>query len=439
MASKIASSQNQVQKARLWQHPDFLKLWTGETVSLLGSQVTTLALPLTAVILLKATPFQMGLLNAAAFAPYLFATLFAGVWIDHKRRRPILIITNIGRAILLGLVPLLAVLGQLRIEYLFLIALSVGILTVFFQLAYEAYLPGLIASDQLVEGNSKLSLSSSIAELGGPGLAGVLVQAVTAPIAILVDALSFLFSALSLILIHKPEASTASASKKVQLFTEIGEGFRSTIQSQYLSAFAGEAATYNLFWEVIQVVLILYAVRQLHFSSLLIGLIFGIGSLGSLLSAVFTEALAHRFGVGKTMIGAQIVSDLITLLLPLTASLASTTGSLICMALAFFFRGVGNTICNVQVNSVRQVMTPDHLRGRTNAVYRLVVSGVVALGALSGGVLGQLLGLQLTLWIGGVGVASSWLWLLFSPLRRLHSLPISEYKSNQERRFASHS
>lgn len=172
MASKTAKPQHRFRLGTLWHHPDFLKLWTGETVSLLGSQVTLLALPLTAVILLKATPFQMGLLSAAEFAPFLFVTLFAGFWIDHKHRLPVLIMANVGRAILLGAVPLLVVWGQLRIEYLFLIALCFGALTVFFQLAYEAYLPRLVSSDQLVEGNSKLSMSSSIAELGGPGLAG---------------------------------------------------------------------------------------------------------------------------------------------------------------------------------------------------------------------------------------------------------------------------
>ena len=425
MASKTASTQSRFHLGALWHHPDFLKLWMGETVSLLGSQVTLLALPLTAVMMLKATPFQMGILSAAEFAPYLFVTLFAGVWIDRKRRRPILIMTNVGRAILLGLVPLITVSGQLRIEHLFFIALFVGVLSVFFQLAYEAYLPQLINSDQLVEGNSKLSLSASVAELGGPGLAGVLVQVVTAPLAILVDACSFLFSALSLLLVRKLEP-LPSSSTHVYLFREISEGIRITVRNRFLRAFAGEAATYNLFWQIIQVVLLLYAVRQLHFSPLLIGLIFAIGSIGALFSALLTEPLARRCGVGKTMIGAQIVSDFATLLIPLTAAFGASTGAIVCIVFAFIFRGAGNTICNVQVNSVRQAMTPDHLRGRTNAVYRLLVSGVVAVGGLLGGVLGERLGLQQTLLVGAVGVSSSWLWLLFSPLRRLRGLPAAE-------------
>ena len=423
MASKTAKLQDHYHTGKLWHSPDFLKLWIGETVSLLGSEVTTLALPLTAIVLLKATPLQMGLLSAAGSVPFLLVTLFAGVWIDHKRRRPTLIIANIGRAILLGLVPLLAFLGYLRIEYLFIIALLTGILTVFFQLAYEAYLPRLVEQDQLVEGNSKLSLSSSLAELGGPGLAGILVQAITAPFAILVDAFSFLFSALNLLIIHKPEPSFPSSQEKIHIFREMSEGIHLTVKNSYLRAFAGEAATYNLFWEVIQVVLVLFAVRQLHLSSLLIGLIFAVGSVGSLFSALVTERLARKFGVGKTMIAAQMLGDIATLFIPLTAILGSQTGAITCMILAFFLRGAGNTMCNVHVNSVRQTITPDAFRGRTNAVYRLLVSGVVAIGALLGGVLGQQLGLQLTLLVGALGVSSSWLWLLCSSLRRLHQLP----------------
>ncbi len=425
MARKIGQRQRYFHPGVLWRHPDFLKLWLGESVSLMGSQVTTLALPLTAVVLLKATAFQMGILSAVAFAPFLFVTLFAGVWIDHVRQRPILIITNFGRAVLLGCVPFLAVLGQLRIEYLFLIALGVGVLTVFFQLSYEVYLPRLIHADQLLEGNSKLSLSSSIAELGGPGLAGVLVQLMTAPVAILVDAFSFLFSGVNLLLIRKSEAK-ATSGEKVQLLREINEGIRSTVKNRFLLAFAGEAATYNLFWQVIQVVLVLYAIRQLHFSPLLIGVVFALGSVGALLSALLAEPLARAFGIGKTMIGAQMLSDVVTILIPLTASLSSTTSTMLCMILAFFFRGAGNTLCNVQVNSVRQVITPDHLRGRTNAVYRLLVSGVFALGAFFGGLLGERFGLGLALWIGAIGVSSSWLWLLFSPLRSLRHLPLAK-------------
>ncbi|MDQ6661423.1 MAG: MFS transporter, partial [Chloroflexota bacterium] len=336
----------------LWQHADFLKLWTGETISMFGSQVSTLALPLTAVVLLRATSVQLGFLYAAEFAPFLFLTLLAGVWVDHRRRRPILIITNVGRAMLLGLIPLLAYPGWLRLEYLYIIALLVGCLTVFFYLAFQAFLPTLVQRDQLVEGNSKLSASKSIAEIGGPGLAGLLVQLVTAPIAIVVDAISFLVAAGSLMLIRAPESTPAPSANVHGLLSEIGEGFRITFSNRYLRAFAGEAATYNLFWQVILTVFVLYAVRELGFSAGVLGLIFAVGSVGALLGALLIGYTARRIGVGRTIVGAAALSDATLLVLPFITK--STGGAILILLGAFFLQGIGITGCNVHVDSIRQ-------------------------------------------------------------------------------------
>jgi MFS family permease len=405
----------------LWHQADFLKLWAGETVSLVGSQVTTLALPLTAVILLKATSVQLGFLYAAGFAPFLFLTLFAGVWVDHHRRRPMLLVTNIGRAVLLGLIPVLAVMGWLRIEYLYGIAVLVGCLTVVFYLAFQAFLPILLQRDHLVEGNSKLSASQSMAEIGGPGLAGVLVQLVTAPIAIVVDALSFFVAAGSLVLIRTPESRPASSTNMHSLLHEIGEGFRVTFSNRYLRAFAGEAATYNLFWLVILTVFVLYAVRELHYSSGILGLLFAIGSAGALCGALLTGYIARRIGVGLTIVGTAAISDVPLLVLPFINR--STMGALVLLLCAFFLQGIGITGCNVHVDSIRQALIPDHLQGRANASYRLLVSGAAPVGALLGGFLGAWIGLQLTLLLGALGLLSTWLWIVFSPVPRLRRPP----------------
>ena len=423
MSSKPVLFQRMFRLGTLWSHTDFMKLWTGQTISLFGSQVTLLALPLTAVVLLNATPMQMAILSAAEFAPFLLVTLFAGVWIDRKRRRPILIFADIGRAVLLACVPLLAALQQLQITYLYVIAFLVGILSVFFQLAYEAYLPRLVDPANLAEGNSKLSVSSSLAELGGPGLAGLLIQIFTAPFALLLDVFSFLVSAFSLLFMRKPEPILPIATERTNVWQEIVTGFQATIQNRYLRAFAGEAATYNFFWQMIQAIFILYAVRELHLNALLIGSIFAVGSVGALLGAIGIERLAQRFGIGRMMVGSQALSDITIFLIPLSSILGSTTGAVSCMMLAFFVRGYGNTACNVYVNSVRQAITPDELRGRTNAVYRLVVSGVIAVGALVGGVLSERVSLDFTLFVGAIGISCSWLWLLCSPAFRLQRLP----------------
>ena len=423
MSSKPMPFQRFFRIGALWSHTDFMKLWTGQTISLFGSQVTLLALPLTAVVLLNATPMQMAILSAAEFAPFLLVTMFAGVWIDRKRRRPVLIFADVGRAVLLACVPVLSAIHQLHITYLYIIAFLVGILTVFFQLAYEAYLPRLIEPANLAEGNSKLSVSSSLAELGGPGLAGLLIQIFTAPFALLVDVSSFLVSALSLLIMRKPEPILPATAKRTGIWREIGAGFRATVQNRYLRAFAGEAATYNFFWQMIQAIFILYAVRQLHLSALIIGSIFATGSVGALCGAIGVERLAQRVGIGRMMVGSQALSDLTIFLIPLSSIIGSTTGALSCMMLAFFMRGYGNTACNVFVNSVRQTITPDELRGRTNAIYRLVVSGVVAVGALLGGILSERVSLNFTLLVGAIGVSCSWLWLLCSPAFQLRRLP----------------
>ncbi len=410
----------------LLRQPDFLKLWVGESVSMIGSQVTLLALPLAAVVLLKTNAMQLGLLYAAGFAPYLFMTLFAGIWIDHHRRRPILIVTNIGRAVLLALIPMLALLGWLRIEYLYGIALLVGCLTVFFYLAFQAFLPVLIERDHLVEGNSKLSASQSIAEIGGPGLAGILIQLLTAPLAIVFDALSFCVAAISLIGMRTPEPLPAAHASVRGLPREIAEGFRVTFGNPYLRAFAGEAATYNLCWQVILTVFLLYAVRDLHFSSGLIGLLFMVGSIGALLGALLTGPIARCIGVGKTIVATAALSDVPLLALPFITG--STAYAPVILLLAFFFQGIGITGCNVHVDSIRQSLITDELQGRANASYRLLVSGTLPLGALVGGFVGQQLGLQLTLLVGALGLLSTWLWVVFSPVRRLRTLPKEAYE-----------
>ncbi|HYP20992.1 MAG TPA: MFS transporter, partial [Chloroflexia bacterium] len=190
---------------RLSGNPDFMRMWAGETVSMFGSQITYVAIPLTAVLVLHAQPGEMGILQAAGFAPFLLLTLFAGVWVDRNRRRPILVLANAGRAVLLALVPLSALFGWLSMAQLFVISLLVGSLTVFFELAYQSYLPTLVNKDELVEGNSKLQTSASVSSIGGPGIAGLLMEVLSAPFALLADAVSFLLSAFMLLRIRKVE------------------------------------------------------------------------------------------------------------------------------------------------------------------------------------------------------------------------------------------
>lgn len=405
----------------LWQNPDFLKFWAGETISFIGSQITTLALPLTAVLLLHATPLQMGLLGAAGYAPFLLFTLPAGVWIDRLHKRPILILADIGRTLLLALIPVLAMLGRLEIANLVAIAFAAGVLTVFFQIAYQSYLPALVHPDHLIEGNSKLSASESFGEIMGPSLAGLLVQALSAPIAVLADAFSFLCSASGLMAIHTVETQERRMQARGPMWCEVREGLRVTFGNRFLRAFAGEAATYNFFWQVIQAVFVLYAIRELRLSAGVIGLIVGIGSIGALVGAVLTDRLAGRFGTGRVIVGSAVLSGIMPLAVPLAAGSRLVVAVL--LAVAFFIKGFGDTTTNVQTIAIRQRVTPKRLLGRMNASYRLITWGVVPLGALLGGALGESFGLRMTLAVGAGGVVLAFLWLWCSPVRGLQSFP----------------
>jgi len=408
----------------LWRHRDFLKYWAGETVSLFGTQVTALALPLTAVLILQATPAQMGILGAAQFAPFLLITLFAGVWTDRRRRRPILIGANLGRAVLVGMIPLSAFLGVLRMDHLYTVAFLVGILTVFFDVAYLSYVPTLVSREQLIEANSKLQVSASAAEISGPGVAGVLVELVTAPFALVVDALSYLASAIGLVLIRKPEPAPRRAGSGRNLWREIGEGLRVTFGNRYLRAIAAEAATYNMFNQVMLTVFVLYATRDLKLTPGILGLIFMAGSIGSLMGALWAERAARRFGIGPTIIGAMVLGCSAPLLIPLASGSAAVV--ILLLALAYGLGGVGVTVSNVHVVSLRQTITPDRLLGRMTASYRLVVFGAIPVGALIGGGLGEAIGLRATLAVGAVGLLFAVLWVVFSPVSKLRELPAAE-------------
>jgi MFS family permease len=406
----------------LWRNANFLKLWAGQTVSLFGSQVTALALPLAAILTLHATPAQVGILRAAEFAPFLLITLFAGVWVDRRRRRPILIAVDLGRAAALGLIPVAALLGLLRVEYLYAIAFGVGMLTVLFDLAYQAFLPSLARPDEMIEANSKLQVSGSVAQIAGPGLAGLLVQAVTAPVAILVDAISFLVSAAALWRIRAGEiAPAASPGRQQGVWREIRRGLRFVFGEPRLRAMAGEAATSNFFGTAIETVLILYAIRELGMQPAVFGVTIAAGSVGALLGALLAEWGSQRFGLGPALMCAYALVCASPLLNPLVQRPFSVAVAL--LLLAQFLAGIGLSASNVYVISLRQTLAPGNFFGRVNASYRFFVSGAVPLGALLAGYLGETIGLRATLAVCACGMLVAPLWALLSPLPRLRQLP----------------
>jgi MFS family permease len=402
------------QLAGLWKHPDFIKLWFGQTISLLGTQVTNLALPLTAILVLNASAGEIGILQAARSLPFLFLALPAGVWIDRLRRRPLLIRADLARAVLLGSIPAAALLGLLRIEQLYLVSFLGAILTLFFDLSYMSFLPTLVEREQLVEGNSKLQISYSFASIAGPGLAGALVQIVTAPIAIIVDALSFLVSALFIRAVARPEPDPKVASERRELRSELQEGLQAVLGNPILRAFAGATAMFNLFISVWLAVQLLYMTRELRIDPAILGLIFAIGGPGSLLGAVSARAITTRFGLGPTIVGSAPLSLLAPLLVPLASGPAWLI--ILVLGLAQFLMSFGSTIYNINLLSLRQAITPNRMQGRVNATMRFIAWGVTPVGALLGGMLGESIGLRPTLFVGAIGVLLALPWILFSPI-----------------------
>lgn len=405
----------------LWSHPDFVKLWLGQTISLLGSRITFLALPLTAAIILQASPTQMGILTAVEALPTLLLGLLAGAWIDRTRRRHILIAADIGRAGLLLFIPLAAFWGILHIGHLYVISFLVGTLSLLFGVAYGAYLPSLIGRQQLVEGNSKLAISRSAAEILGPGLAGGLIQLFAAPIAIMVDAFSFLLSALCLGMIRAPEPAPKPVEDQQSIWSDIQAGLRLIGGNLSLRALAGCIATLNLFNAAFEAVWILYLTRNLGIEPGLLGILSTGGGVGFLVGALLPGWIIRRFGLGPALMVGLLLAALSDLLTPLAG------GSLLMIALILmsgqFLFGIGLTIFQVGQASLSQALTPDHLLGRMNATIGVIGWGIVPIGGLLGGLLGELIGLRLALGIAALGEMTALLWLFLSPVRSIQESP----------------
>jgi MFS family permease len=398
---------------------NFGLLWGGQTISEFGSRITREGIPLAANLVLRATPVQMGLLAATGALPVLLVSLLAGVWVDRLRRRPLLIVADLARAVMLLSIPLAAVLGLLRIEQLYLVAALVGVLTVLFEVANQSFLPGLVAHEQIVEANSKLSASSSLAEIGGPALAGVLVQAITAPLAILFDALSFLVSALFAGFIHVPEAQPSLAQERQNLWREIQTGLRLLLGNPVLRAITLSTGTSNFFGGAFAALYGLFLIRELAVTPALYGVLVTFGGIGAFVGAFAASRFVRRIGLGRTLIGAMLLDGAASLLTPLAGgSHIVIIAMLITSQLVGDF---GSEVYSINAVSLRQSIIPNHLLGRVNASAQFLTNGIWPLGAILAGLLSETIGMRYTLLIGaGLGFLFSSAWLLFSPLRGLH-------------------
>lgn len=411
----------QEHKKSLWSDRDFLKFWSGETLSMLGAQVSLVAIPLLAATTLDATPFQMGLLNTAQFLPFLLFTLIAGVWVDKTRRLPLLIGTNFGRAVLIGLIPVAAFIGVLDVWLLSVLVFLAATLTVVFDLAYQSYIPSLVGKDQLIDANGRLEGSRSFALMSGPGAGGILVGAVTAPVAVVINAVTYLVSAFTNLFIRKAEPSPQPDTGPRQPFLkQIGYGLQLVVRNTYLWALGAEAAVYNLFNQVLWAVLVLHLVRGLHWPAAAVGIVLTMSGVGAVLGSLVAGRLSRRFGLGPTLVVSIVVANAAPLLIPLASGGIVVTGIII--GLALLINGIGLLVYSIQAISVRQAAVSSDVLGRTNAGYRFGVTGTAAIGALLGGVLGEWIGLRATMVVGALGTLAA-LWFVFrSPIPKLRDL-----------------
>jgi MFS family permease len=402
-------------KRNLWRDGEFLKLWWGQFISETGSQVSTLALPTVAIFALNATPFEVGLLRAFGFLAFPVLGLVAGVWVDRLRRRPVLIVCDIIRLIALGSVPAAFLLHLLSIGQLYAVALVVGVGTVFFAVAYQSYLPALIDRSDLVEGNSKLQVTVSVAQMAGPALAGLLIQLVGAARAVSVDAASFVVSVLSLLWIHKaePVPRPTSATGRSSFSTEMLEGIRFVFGNATISRIAGASATSNLGGNIFFAVYLIYAYRVLHLSPGVMGVILGAGAVGGLVGALIASLVADRLGLGPALFLSVMLAPLSMILVPV----AQLGFAIPLLFASQFIVSFLLPVYNINQVSLRQAITPDHIQGRMNATVRTIIWGTIPIGAFIGGLVGGDFGLLTAIYLGVGITALSGLWILAGPIR----------------------
>lgn len=392
----------------VWQQGDFRKLWGGESLSLVGSEVTLLAIPLVAVLLLQASPLEVSLLSGIAWLPSALA-LPLGIWLDRARPRPLLILANLGRAGLLGLIPLAALGHWLNLAVLFGVTLGCGLLNVLFTLGYGCYLPTVVRREQLVAGNSALQTSASIAKIGGPGLAGLLIGWLSAPLAIVLDALSFVLATVGLLAMQRRDSVPLRRMQRVSLWHDLRFGVQVTWRQPVMRAMAGMACTYNLCEAVVLGLVVVFAVRDLRLSPTELGGVMALGSVGALVGALLAEPLARRWGLGSSWLWSTALSSLALLLIPLARGP-------VLLILAFGLNGGAQAVVNIAIKSLRAQLIPPHLLGRMSASYLMLATLAIPLGALLGGLIQLTLGVRLTMVLASlVGVLAA-VWVI--PVRQ---------------------
>lgn len=406
----------------LWRNSDFVKFWTGETISLYGTQITNLALPLTAVLVLRSPAAQVGLLRFLQLVPYLCFALLFGVWADRMRRRPVLIAANVIRMILIGLIPLLAAVHLLTISVLLVFAFAIGTASVMFDVSWMSFIPTVVKDPQhFLEANQKLGVTGSSADVVGPGLAGFLVAALTAPYALVVDAVSYLASLATLVLVRTEEPRPPRSASRRHVGAELKDGLRWVFGHETLRPLVLIAPFCNFSLIATWTLFLLYATRDEHLTPTLIGIVFSASSIGGLIGGLISRALTQRFRLGLLYATSMIAVFVGPLLIPFASG--STPILMTLFIVSFFVSYIGLGVANVIVISLRQTCTPSSLMARMNAAFRTVLFGGGSLGGLAAGLIAGGIGLHPGLIALAIASAAMVVPVALSPVSRLRELP----------------
>ena len=415
----------------LWSSSDFLKLWTGQSISELGSQISGLAIPWLAGADLHATPLEFSFLTVLGLLPFMLFALPAGVWVDRLRRRPILIVGDAARAVLLGYVPLAWALGILTIPQLLVIQFLVGVFTVFFDIAYQSYLPALVEGKQLVDGNSKLQTTAAAAGIAGPGLGGALIGALTAPYAIVLDAASFVVSTAFMIPIRAVEQTPerTEGTRRPKMLPELKEGIAYVVHHPHLRWIAVCTGSSNFFSMVTMAIGLLYMQRSLGLPAFWVGIVYAGYGVGALAGAVTTTRLQRAVGVGRAILIPSILFSCAGFAYPLAPHGMQAVPILLAASLVFGFASMAYNIVQV---SYRQAITPQRLLGRMNASMRWIVWGTMPLGSILGGAIATAASMRAAVWVGAIGGAFAFLPIVLSSVRSIGAMPPSHEPAPRE-------
>ncbi|MFD5792119.1 MFS transporter [Streptomyces diastatochromogenes] len=419
VAKDVRDAEREHAGSGLWRQRDFLLLWSGQTVSEMGSAVTQIALPLFAVVVLRASTFQVGLLTAATSAAFAVIALPAGALVDRRPKRSVMIVCDVLRLVIIGSIPVAAALGTLTMTQLYVVAVAAGVCTVFFDVSYQSYVPSLVRAEDLMDANGKLGATGAFAQLGGPGLGGGLVAAFGAAGAMTADAISYAVSVVSILGIRRREEPPPPQRADETLRSQITEGLRFVAQHRILRKIVACTGTANLFSGMTSALVMVFLVRVLHVRPALTGLIMAGSAIGAIAGGVFAGRLARKIGSARVIWVSMLVFSA-----PQVIAAAAWRGwGVLLFPLGWGITGFSALVYNVAQVSYRQSVTPPELMGRMNAAVRWIVWGTLPIGGVLGGVLGTLIGVRPALWLAFIGSWAAGWFVFFSPLRHMRDVP----------------